>query len=193
MLRAVRPGGPDGAVPCPDRQECYAQLLAEGFLSARGGSGTRVAASAALPPAATDRSAARRPGLAIDFRPGWPDVSRFPRQDWMWAMREAAHGAPDDAFGYGDPRGAAELRAVLASYLHRVRGAVADPERIVICAGTEEQAVVAAAAERSIGLHPMSRYRSRHTTQPPQLVIGFGNLTEPTIARGIATIADLLA
>ena len=58
--------------------------------------------------------------------------------------------------------------------------------------GSDEHAIVAAAAERSVGLYPMSRYRSRHHTQPPQLVIGFGNLTEPTITRGIATIADLL-
>jgi hypothetical protein len=39
----------------------------------------------------------------------------------------------------------------------------------------------------------MSRYRSDQVAGPPQLVIGFGNLTNPTIARGIAAIADLLA
>jgi GntR family transcriptional regulator/MocR family aminotransferase len=77
----------------------------------------------------------RRSRPAIDFRPGWPDVSSFPRQDWLWALREAARSAPDKAFGYGDPRGTAELREVIAGYLRRVRGAVADPDRIVICAG----------------------------------------------------------
>jgi GntR family transcriptional regulator / MocR family aminotransferase len=138
-------------------QECYAQLLAEGFLSARGGSGTRVAAGAALPaqspddpPAARNsppaarrsppvvrdfRPVARDSRPAIDFRPGWPDIASFPRSDWLWALREAARSAPDAAFGYGDPRGAAELREVLAAYLRRVRGAVADPERIVVCTG----------------------------------------------------------
>ena len=53
----------------------------------------------------------------------------------MWALREAAREAPTDAFGYGDPRGSAELREVLAAHLRRVRGAVADPERLVICSG----------------------------------------------------------
>ncbi len=117
-------------------QECYAQLLAEGFLIARSGSGTHVAAGAA-PPAqsGTDPRPVRQARPAIDFRPGWPDVSSFPRQDWLRALREASRSAPDDAFGYGDPRGAAELRQVIAAYLRRVRGAVADHERIVICAG----------------------------------------------------------
>jgi GntR family transcriptional regulator/MocR family aminotransferase len=60
-------------------------------------------------------------------------------------------------------------------------------------AGADERAITAAAAKRSIGVYPMSRYRSDQLVGPPQLVIGFGNLSNPTIARGIATIADLLA
>jgi GntR family transcriptional regulator/MocR family aminotransferase len=38
----------------------------------------------------------------------------------------------------------------------------------------------------------MSRYRSSGAISPPQLVLGFGNLREGAIARGIATIGDLL-
>ncbi|MGH2871990.1 MAG: PLP-dependent aminotransferase family protein [Solirubrobacteraceae bacterium] len=117
-------------------QECYAQLLAEGFLTARGGSGTYVARRAA-PASSFPVEAAPPRGfqLAIDFRPGWPDPSSFPRRDWLWALREATRTAPDTAFGYGDPRGALELREILGGYLRRVRGVVADPEQIVICAG----------------------------------------------------------
>jgi GntR family transcriptional regulator / MocR family aminotransferase len=59
-------------------------------------------------------------------------------------------------------------------------------------AGVDERSIAAAAAERSVGLYPMSRYRADRATEPPQLVMGFGNLTEPTITRGIATVADLL-
>jgi GntR family transcriptional regulator/MocR family aminotransferase len=124
-------------------QECYAQLLAEGFLVARTGSATRVAGGA--PGAAQEgpltnagasgTAAPPAPQLKIDFRPGWPDVTTFPRQDWMWAMREVSRTAPADALGYGDPRGSRRLREVLAGYLGRVRGAVADPERILVCAG----------------------------------------------------------
>jgi len=38
----------------------------------------------------------------------------------------------------------------------------------------------------------MGMYRLSAREGPPQLVLGFGNLTEPAIERGIAAIADLL-
>jgi GntR family transcriptional regulator/MocR family aminotransferase len=116
-------------------QECYAQLHAEGFLTTRTGSGTRVAAGAQPAPAPATVPAAAARGPAIDFRPGQPDLTSFPRGDWMWAMREATRTAPAPALGYGDPRGVRELREVLAGYLRRVRGAASDPERIIVCAG----------------------------------------------------------
>ena len=117
-------------------QECYAQLLAEGFLSARTGSGTRVAGGAERrAPSPPPRAADQPPRLDVDFRMGTPDSNSFPRRDWMWAMREATRTAPAEAFGYGDPRGSRRLREVLAGYLRRVRRADADPELIVICAG----------------------------------------------------------
>jgi GntR family transcriptional regulator/MocR family aminotransferase len=56
----------------------------------------------------------------------------------------------------------------------------------------EEQDVVAQARERSVGLYPMSRYRASGQTCPPQLVLGFGDLSEAAIKRGVATISDLL-
>ena len=56
----------------------------------------------------------------------------------------------------------------------------------------EEKAVVSAARARSIGLYGMSGYRSTGVTDPPELVLGFGNLSETAIERGIAAIGDLL-
>jgi len=55
-----------------------------------------------------------------------------------------------------------------------------------------EEEIVAKARERSVGLYPMSRYRSDGATHPPQLVLGFGDLSEAAIQRGVASIADLL-
>ncbi len=137
-------------------QECYAQLLAEGFLSARSGSGTRVAAGAAHE---APKSVAR-PALPmhpkIDFRLGRPDADSFPRQDWMWAMREVSRTAPSHTFGYGDPRGSQRLREVLASYLRRVRGAVADPDRIVICAGFAQGLNLVCRALARAGIKPVA-------------------------------------
>jgi GntR family transcriptional regulator/MocR family aminotransferase len=117
--------------------DAYAELVAEGWLTARQGSGTRVARRAdPRPPAArTVRARATRSRPAHNLLGGSPDLSTFPRADWLKASRRALSAAPNDAFGYGDPRGRIELRTVLADYLARARGVYADPERIMICAG----------------------------------------------------------
>jgi GntR family transcriptional regulator/MocR family aminotransferase len=39
-----------------------------------------------------------------DLRPGHADPSSFPRQAWAAAMRRVLAEAPDEAFGYADPR-----------------------------------------------------------------------------------------
>lgn len=75
----------------------------------------------------------RRP--AHNLMPGSPDLSSFPRAEWLKASRRALSAAPDAAFGYDDPRGRVELRTALADYLARARGVYADPERVVICSG----------------------------------------------------------
>jgi GntR family transcriptional regulator/MocR family aminotransferase len=114
--------------------ESYSQLQAEGYLTSRGGSATRVADAAQEPPPPVKPvPPARR--YAVEFRPGTPDLTSFPRRDWAWAMRDVLRRAPADAFGYPDIRGSRDLREVLGAYLRRVRGAVADPERIVVCGG----------------------------------------------------------
>ncbi|MFF2212700.1 MocR-like pyridoxine biosynthesis transcription factor PdxR [Streptomyces antibioticus] len=113
----------------------YSDLVAEGWLTARQGSGTRVADRSVVP---TAGAAPRRPARARprhDLRAGLPDLASFPRAAWLRAARRALAVAPYDALGYGDPRGRPELRAALAGYLARARGVRADPEHIVVCAG----------------------------------------------------------
>jgi GntR family transcriptional regulator/MocR family aminotransferase len=56
----------------------------------------------------------------------------------------------------------------------------------------DEASIVAQARDRSIGLYGMSSYRPSGKSGPPQLVLGFGNLGEAAIERGIAAIGDLL-
>ncbi|MFE3116662.1 MocR-like pyridoxine biosynthesis transcription factor PdxR [Streptomyces niveus] len=117
--------------------DAYAELVAEGWLTARQGSGTRVARRAAPrtpepsgPPA---RPVRRRP--THNLRAGTPDLGSFPRAEWLAASRRALTAAPNDAFDYGDRLGRVELRSVLADYLARTRGVYADPERVVLCSG----------------------------------------------------------
>jgi GntR family transcriptional regulator / MocR family aminotransferase len=56
----------------------------------------------------------------------------------------------------------------------------------------DEDAVVAAARERAIGLYPMSEFRSSGSTRPLQLVLGFGNLSTESIVHGVRALADIL-
>src|SRR5256885_8713833 len=113
--------------------EAYGQLVAEGWLAARTGAGTWVTALPVRQPPAAPVPVAAPP--RYDLRPGVPDVSAFPRREWIAASRAALADAPDHVLGYPDPRGVPQLRAALAGYLARTRGVHAAPERIVVCAG----------------------------------------------------------
>jgi GntR family transcriptional regulator/MocR family aminotransferase len=114
--------------------EAYEQLVAEGYLSSQPGGSTRVCANAVDQlPVATSRPDTAEP--RINFWYGRPDVSEFPRQVWLRSIRRVLNEAPSERLGYLDKRGALELRDALASYLNRVRGTAADPERLVICNG----------------------------------------------------------
>jgi GntR family transcriptional regulator / MocR family aminotransferase len=112
----------------------YRQLGAEGYLVARQGWRPRVSEAAAM----TDTelaSEARPPLPRFDFRPGIPDVSRFPRAAWVRSVRRALAVMPDADLGYGDPRGVEPLRVALADYLGRVRGVSTDPAQVVVTNG----------------------------------------------------------
>jgi GntR family transcriptional regulator/MocR family aminotransferase len=116
-------------------QECYSQLLSEGYLTSRVGSATRVAAGEYPAAPASVQRPAPPPRLIADFRSGVPDLASFPRGDWVWATREACRSVATSDLDYGDPRGSAVLRQVIAGYLRRVRAAAADQERIVVSTG----------------------------------------------------------
>ena len=124
--------------------EAYAQLVAEGYLVARQGAGTEVAAA---PPAQGDggvagdeagAAARAKPPIRFDLRTGRVDLSLFPRRAWLAATARALRELPDAALGYGDPRGFEQLRLALAAHLGRARGAVADPRHVMTCGGVQE-------------------------------------------------------
>ncbi|MGN6168797.1 MAG: PLP-dependent aminotransferase family protein [Solirubrobacteraceae bacterium] len=115
--------------------DAYAQLAAEGYLSLRQGARPRVSPTAAGPPPAPAVPTRPAPHARFDFRPSTPDVSTFPRAAWLRSLREAVSTVTDADLGYSDPRGVIALRSALAEYLGRVRGVVADPERVVVTSG----------------------------------------------------------
>jgi hypothetical protein len=129
--------------------EAYDQLVVEGWLAARQGSGTAVAWRPPQPgrSGTEDRDGAQELPPRFDFTPGSPDVSAFPRQDWAAAVRRSLRDLSDADLRYGDPRGLAAVRTVIADYVARTRAVRADPARIVI-AGDSAGGNIAAAAAR---------------------------------------------
>ncbi|HEX4090308.1 MAG TPA: PLP-dependent aminotransferase family protein [Trebonia sp.] len=133
--------------------EVYAQLTAEGWLTARSGSGTTVAPRSGPASVPDQEAAATAAHPRYDLWPGEPDLSAFPRGEWLTAARKALADAPDAVFGYGDPRGLPALRGALAEYLARARGVVTMPggDNIVICSGFAHGLEVICRALRAAG------------------------------------------
>jgi GntR family transcriptional regulator / MocR family aminotransferase len=115
--------------------DAYGQLVAEGWLMARTGSGTWITQHPVPARGVPEAPASDVTHPRYDLRPGVPDLSAFPRRAWLAAERGALYAAPDHALGYPDPRGLPQLRMTLADYLARVRGVTVSPERVVVCAG----------------------------------------------------------
>ena len=115
--------------------EAYSQLIAEGYLLARRGHGTRVADGLAHQPPALRVSSRTESRIRYDLRSGVPDFSFFPRREWQAASTIALRELPDMSLAYGSPRGLRRLRTALADYLGRVRAVVADPGRMLITPG----------------------------------------------------------
>jgi GntR family transcriptional regulator/MocR family aminotransferase len=153
--------------------DAYDQLAAEGWLVARQGSGTRVASA----PVATDivrgpdglSGPEPTPVRRFDFQPGRGDLSSFPRQKWMAALRRALREADDAALDYGDPRGLAVLRRALAEYLGRARGLLVDPDRLVVCNGWAQGFALMAEALRDAGVRRVAIEDPSMTRNPASL------------------------
>ncbi|MCT7661613.1 MocR-like pyridoxine biosynthesis transcription factor PdxR [Mycobacterium deserti] len=131
--------------------DAYGQLAAEGFLLSRHGSGTRVAtvdAASSRGRAAVEASTR----YDVDFLPGSPDLSSFPRNAWLRALRQGLAGLESDAFGYVAPKGLGVTRLAVADYLRRTRGVLADPQQIVLCSGATQAVALLAQVLRGTPL-----------------------------------------
>ena len=122
--------------------DAYAQLVAEGFLTSRAGSGT-VVSDVVRPlkpaaPATVPLAVVGGPSYGIDLRPGLPDLAAFPRGLWLTATRDVLRTMPDEELGYVAPWGAAALREELAGYLTRVRAAMVQPDQLVVMSGATQ-------------------------------------------------------
>ena len=159
--------------------EAYQQLAAEGYLAARAGSATRVAAAAtrSAHPSSLheDASSDALPAAAIDLRPGLPDLAAFPRAAWSRAYAAVVRTLEPGQWRYPDPRGVAALRATVADYLRRVRGVDADPDRVVITGGTAD-------AMRHLSRLLLATGKTRLTVEDP----GWPALTATAVSEGLS-------
>ncbi|MCG7594679.1 PLP-dependent aminotransferase family protein [Mycobacterium sp. PSTR-4-N] len=133
MLPASRTLAADLGLARNTVADAYAELVAEGWFGSRQGAGTWVLNTAQ--PSAHTRPRGQSVAPVHNLMPGSPDVSEFPRSQWIASTRRALIAAPNSALHLGDPRGRIELRSALADYLARARGVRTSPESIVICAG----------------------------------------------------------
>ncbi|HJW68338.1 MAG TPA: GntR family transcriptional regulator, partial [Candidatus Binatia bacterium] len=136
----------------------YEQLLAEGYATARTGSGTYVAGSLAggvAPPRAEPPRIPAMPRLSrygsramesarglpswrlrdvplpYDFRYGRPAYGDFPHEAWRRVLARCARRASLRALDYGSPEGFAPLREAIAGYASRARGVRCGPDDVV--------------------------------------------------------------
>jgi len=128
----------------------YGQLLHEGYLEGRAGSGTFV--GAALPDdllkppasaAAPARRAARPPLRARDdgglgpFRTSLPALDEFPHAAWARLVARHAHALTHAQMAYGDPAGEVPLRLAIADHLRTARAVRCEAEQVVVVSGSQ--------------------------------------------------------
>lgn len=126
--------------------EAYDLLLAEGFLEARRGSGTYVAAGAAYartiridPPVVEEVTMGYdSPKGVINFKAGTPNLSLFPQKLWLKMVKSVFEIPMEDVLAYGHPEGRQELRQAICDYVVTQREVACHPDQIVITAGTTQ-------------------------------------------------------
>ncbi len=146
----------------------FAQLIEEGYVEARAGSGTIVSPTLPDPlPSAAPATVPRRPpvaaprlsaytrrvlalaplpaigrppreGLLYDFRYGVPAVTEFPQETWTRLATRCARSMSIRTLRYGRALGFQPLRKAIADYVTRTRGVTASDEQVVIVNGSQQ-------------------------------------------------------
>jgi len=142
--------------------EAYDQLLAEGFVVGRSGSGTYVAQGlssnrptkrktatrtelsgfgvAAADVAAALATSERRSRHPYDFKFGRSesDIDTFPFERWQRILTRRARKASVAEIDYGPAAGDPLLREAICTHLRRSRAVVCDPSEIIIVNGSQQ-------------------------------------------------------
>ena len=138
----------------------YDQLLAEGFVIGRSGSGTYVHSGVSMRSTASAESAAFRlsrfgslasaasvrvsfperhkRSLPYDFAYGRSDSETFPFEMWRRILLRCARKATVSEFDYGPAMGNPALRDAISTHLRRSRAVVSDPSQVIIVNGSQQ-------------------------------------------------------
>lgn len=136
-------------------ENAYAQLVLEGYVRVRPGSGYRVNRvyshmnAAELPHVNTsmvmsnEKKTTSQKHIDYDFNYENLDASIFPAAIWRRLMADILSSLHKnsrqavDMHAYGDACGSFSLRSELVSYLYRSRGVCCTPEQVIICSGLQ--------------------------------------------------------
>src|SRR3954466_1191058 len=139
----------------------YDQLVAEGYVQAKKGSGIYVSETLPgfnprrgqeLQPSGFGRTPRRsNRGKALDrlapllpppnpipFRHGFPALDEFPKKTWARLVGKHWRNVTKTGLGYGSAEGYFPLRQSIADYLGAFRGVKCSPHQIVIVAGSQQ-------------------------------------------------------
>ncbi|MBX3568108.1 MAG: PLP-dependent aminotransferase family protein [Rhizobiaceae bacterium] len=156
LLPSTRSLADDLAVSRNTVIAAYEQLLAEGFIEARGGSGTWVApiqidrASAPVRAAPTAPRKLSRRGQTIvngpqpprnagviNFHPGVPETASFPFSIWSNLLLRNARRRDESLLGYLQFAGHPGLRQTIATNLGLSRGISCTAEQVIVVTGAQ--------------------------------------------------------
>lgn len=133
--------------------EAYGQLVAEGYLEAVRGAGTRVVPHLTPEPVtATLLDEGGVPEARWDLRPSGRNFPGFPRQEWLTSYQSALYATAGTDHDYPPLAGAAVLRTELARHLGRVCGLRAAPEDFLVTAGFAQALGLLCAALPALGV-----------------------------------------
>jgi GntR family transcriptional regulator/MocR family aminotransferase len=147
----------------------YEQLLHEGYLVGRTGSGTFVseavpddllhpiattgrASSRRVSRVAATRNAADRPARSswnfpvVPFQGGLPALDLFPFATWAKLVARHVRAESPERIAYTDPAGLMALRAAIAEHLRSARAVRCEAEQVLIVPGSQAALRVTAAA-----------------------------------------------
>ena len=147
----------------------YEQLLHEGYLVGRTGSGTfvsrdlpddllRAPTIGRLTPAARRETGVRKRAEVthplpsswslpvVPFQIGLPALDLFPRAAWAKLVARQVHAETSDRLTYGDPAGLRSLRIAVAQHLRASRAVRCEADQVLIVPGSQAALRLAATA-----------------------------------------------